>query len=146
MPLATTASQSPAGVQSASVNLNRRVAERIRRAIAPFKPDLMRPVSVREVREKVPCQLETAACVHIGHDFSARYASGIELIVPCRVERVGPVDPLAVTANLDHLRTAPTRLAVRVGRTTSNAADVDRACKLRCSWVGDIVLAHLTGS
>src|SRR5262249_27444810 len=129
-----------------SQNLNRWIAERIRRAIAALKSDLMRPVSVTEAHEIVLCQLETAACVRIGHDFSAWYAFGIELVVPCRVERVGPVDPLAVTANLDHLRTASIRLSVRVARTTSDAADVDGACKLWLPRVGDVVLAHLAGS
>jgi len=64
-------------------NLNRWIAERIRRAIAALKPDLMRPVSLREAHEIVLCQLETAACVRIGHDFSAWYAIRIELVVPC---------------------------------------------------------------
>src|SRR4029434_6931458 len=63
-----------------------------------------------------------------------------------RVERVGPVDPLAITANLDHLRTACIRLAAPVGRAASDAADVDRASKLRLSRVGDVVLTHLAGS
>src|SRR6266496_6392008 len=60
----------------------------------------MRPVSVRKAHEIVFCQLQTAAFVRIGHDFSAWYAHGIELVVPCRVERIGPVDPLAVGALL----------------------------------------------
>jgi hypothetical protein len=47
---------------------------------------------------------------------------------------------------LDHLRTACTRLAARVGRPTSDAADVDRPRKLRLPWVGNVVLTHLTSS
>src|SRR5437588_144400 len=84
----------------------------------------------KNAHEQVLRQLEPTAWVCIGHDLSAWYAVGIELVVPRRIERVGPVYPLAVTANLDHLRTASKGLAVRVGRTTSDAADVDRACKL----------------
>src|SRR5262245_15811173 len=106
----------------------------------------MRPVSLREAHEILLWWLEPRACVRIGDDFSAGYAVGIELVVPCRVERVGPVDPLAVTANLDHLRTASIRLAAWVRGTTSDAADVDRACKLRLPRVGDVVLTHLAGS
>ena len=64
-------------------NSSRGIAERIRRAIATLKPDLMRPVSVREAHPVVFCQLEPAACVRIGHDLSAWYAVGIELVVPC---------------------------------------------------------------
>src|SRR5262249_36060352 len=138
--------RAPLGSNPLQSNLNRWVAERIRRAIATLKPDLMRPVSLREAHEIVLCQLEPAACVRIGHDFSAWYAVRIELVVPRRVERVGPVDPLAVTANLNHLRTASIHLAIRVGRTTSDAADVDRTRKLWLPRVGDVVLAHLAGS
>src|SRR5262249_39776417 len=76
-------------------NLNRRIAERIRRAITTLKPDLMRPVSVRKAHEIVLCQLEAPACVRVGDDLSAWYTMGIELVVPRRVERVGPVDPFA---------------------------------------------------
>src|SRR5207342_1229205 len=63
-------------------NLNRWIAERIRRAIAALKPDLMRPVSVREAHPVVLCQLKAAARVRIGHDLSAWYAVLIELIIP----------------------------------------------------------------
>src|SRR5262245_31578001 len=141
-----TASQSAKGVQSASVKSNRWIAERIRRTIAALKPDLMRPISVRKAHPVVRCQLEAAARVRIGHDLSAWHAVGIKLVVPRRIERIGPVDPLAITANLDHLRTACIRLAARVGRAASDAADVDRASKLRLSRVGDVVLTHLAGS
>src|ERR1700720_4569820 len=143
-----TANQSTSGVQSSAVHprSNRRVAERIRRAITPLEPDLMCPVSVREAHPVVLCQLKAAAGVRIGHDLRARHSVGIELVVPRRVERVGPVDPLAVTANLDHLRTACTHLATRVWPTASDAADVDRARKLWLPRVGDIVLTHLAGS
>src|SRR5262249_57263639 len=127
-------------------NVIRRRAERILLSITALNPDLMRPVSLREAHEIVLCQLETPACVRIGHHFSAWYAHGIELVVPRRVERVGPVDPLAVTANLDHLRTAAIHLAAWVRGTTSDAADVDRACKLWLPRVRDVLLTHLAGS
>src|SRR5215471_12984212 len=106
----------------------------------------MRPVSVREAYPVIICQLEAAARARIRHDLRSWYAAGIELIIPRRIQRIGPVHPLAVTANLDHLGTACILLAARVGRTASNAADVDRGCKLRLSRVGDIILTHLTGS
>src|SRR5215831_14766362 len=100
----------------------------------------MRPVSVREAYPVILCQLEAAARARIRHDLRAWYAAGIELVIPSRIERVGPVDPFAVAANLDHLGTACILLAARVGRTPSNAADVDRARKLRLPRVGDIIL------
>src|SRR5205823_13707428 len=69
-------------------NSNRWIAERIRRAIATLKPDLMRPVSVREAHPVVPCELKAAVRVRIGHHLSARHSVRIELVVPRRVERV----------------------------------------------------------
>src|ERR1700692_2553494 len=99
----------------------------------------MRAVSVREVDPVILCQTEATARIRIRHDLSAWHSIGIELVVPRREERVGPVNPLAVTANLDHLRTARIHLAVRVGRTASDATDVDRARKLRLPRIGDVV-------
>src|SRR5215470_3734275 len=106
----------------------------------------MRVVSVREAHPKVLCQCEAATRVRIGHDLNARRSTGIELLIPRRVERVGPVDPLPVTANLDHLRAACIRVSVRVGRTASDAAEMDRPRKRRLPWLGDVVLTHLAGS
>src|SRR5215467_15291973 len=106
----------------------------------------MRVVSVREAHPKVLCQREAATCVRVGHDLNARRSIGVKLVIPSRVERVGPVDPLPVTANLDHLRTASIGASVRVRRTASDAAEADRARKRRLSWVGDVVLTHLAGS
>src|SRR5260370_19813180 len=127
-------------------NSNRRIAERIGRAVAPLKPDLMRTVSVGEAYPVALCQLEAATRLCIGHDLSARQSVRIKLVVPRRVERVGPVHSFAVAADLYHLRTACICLAVRVRRTADNAADAHRACKLGLPRVGDIVLAHLAGS
>src|SRR5262249_39366347 len=107
-------------------NLDRWITERIRRAVAALKPDLMSPVSIRKTHPVFFRKLEAAARVRIGHDLSAWHAIGIELVVPCRIQRVGPVDPLAVAANLHHLRPACVRFAVGMFRTASNAADMDR--------------------
>src|SRR5262245_51627670 len=106
----------------------------------------MRSVSLWEAYPVVLCKLETAARLRIGHDLSARHAVGIELVVPCRIERIGPVDPLAVTTDLDHLRATGIRLAVGMGGTTSNPADVDRVRKLRFPGIGNVILAHFAGS
>src|SRR5690348_6147058 len=106
----------------------------------------MRVVSVREAHPKILCQCEAATRVRVGHDLHARRSTGIELVIPSRIERVGPVDPLPITANLDHLRTASIRVSVRVGRTASDAAEVDQARKCWLPWVADVVLTHLAGS
>src|SRR5260370_42451213 len=110
-------------------NSNRRIAERIGRAVAALKPDLMRPVSIGEAHPVVLCQLKAAARARIGHDLGARHSVGIELVIPRRVERVGPIHSFAVATDLYHLRTARIRLAVRVRRTADNAADAHGARK-----------------
>src|SRR5262245_57716927 len=103
----------------------------------------MRPVSVREAHPIVLCEFEAAGCVRISHDLGSRHSVGIELVVPGRVERIGPVNSLAVTADLDHLRTAYIRLAARVGGTANDAADVDRTRKPWLPRIGDVVLTQL---
>src|SRR5665811_1252998 len=85
---------------------NRWIAERIRRTVTAVEPDLMRPVSVGEAHPVVLCQLKPTARVCISHRLGARYSLGIELVIPRRVERIGPVHPLAIAADLYHLRTA----------------------------------------
>src|ERR1700730_11633659 len=127
-------------------NSSRRITERIRRAVAAFEPDLMRPVSVGEAYPVILSQFQPAVLAHAGHDLSARHSVGIELVVPRRIERVGPVNPLAVTTDLDHLRTACIRVAARVRRAAGNTTEADRACKLWFPWIGDIVLSHLASS
>src|SRR3954469_25924322 len=130
MPLTTTAAQSAAGVQSRRLSSHGRIAERIRRAVAAFEPDLMRAVSLREAHPIILGEFEAAVRIRISHDLRARHAGGVELIVPCRVERVRPIDAFAVTADLDHLRTAGIGLAVWMRRAARDAADMHRAGKL----------------
>src|SRR4051794_33088378 len=103
----------------------------------------MRPVSVGEAHPVIAGQFEAAAQVCIGHYLGTGYSLRVELVVPRRVERVGPVDAFAVAADLDHLRTACIGVAVRVGRAAYNAADAHRSGKLRLSGIADIVLPHL---
>src|SRR3954462_12961367 len=106
----------------------------------------MRPVSVGEAHAVVLCQLETAARVCIGHHLDARNSVGIELVVPGRVERVGPVDAFAVAADLDHLRPAGIGLAARMRRTAYDAAGMDRSGKFWFAGIADVVLTHLAGA
>src|SRR6516225_3281486 len=89
--------------------------------------------------------LEAAIRAGIGHDLGARYPVGIKLIVPRRVERVCPVDPAAIAADLHHLGTTGIRLAAGMRRAPRNAADVNRPGKLWLSRVSDVVLTHLAG-
>src|SRR4029077_20833355 len=99
-------------------------AERIRRTVAAVEPNLMCPISIGEVHPVVLCQLEATTLLCMGHHLGARYTVGIKLVIPCRVERVGPIYPLAVSADLHHLRTACICLDVRMRRAPGDAANV----------------------
>src|SRR3974390_526108 len=140
------ASHSQADVDCAPANSDRRIAEGIRRTIAALEPDLVRAVSVGEAHPIIPRQFQPAVRTDIGHDLGPRKAAGIELVIPSRVERVGPIDALAVTADFNHLRTAAERLAVRMGRAARDPADVHGARQLWFARIADVVLPHLAGS
>src|SRR5262245_5091275 len=114
------ASHSQADVVSNPAKSDRWITERIRRAVAAFKPDLVRAIAVGEAHPKILGELQTAVWTDIGHDLGARHSVRIELVIPRRIERVGPVDPLAVTADFNHLRTAGIWLAVRMRRAAYN--------------------------
>src|SRR4051812_10320455 len=90
----------------------RRVAEGIRRTVATLEPDLVRAVAGREIDPELRIERQAAALADVGLDHRAWHAGRIELIVPGRVEPVGPVDTFAVAADLDHLRPAGVGLAV----------------------------------
>src|SRR3954451_7614109 len=142
MPLTTTAAQSAAGVQSRRLSSHGRVAERIGRAVAAFEPNLMRAVSLREAHPIILGEFHAAVRTSVGHDLRARDAGGIELLVPCRVQRVRPVDAFAVTADLDHLRTACIWFAVGMWHAACDSAGMPRACKPGLPRIGHIVLTH----
>src|SRR6266700_4705452 len=125
---------------------NRRIAERIRRTVTAVEPDLMRPVPVGEADPVVLCQFEAAGGACMGHHLGAWNALRIELVVPGRVERVGPVYALAVAADLDHLGSTGIGLAVRMRCAGCDAADADRPGKPGLAGISDIVLTHLSGA
>src|ERR1700751_3396222 len=102
----------------------------------------MRAVSGGEAYKVVACELQAAIRASIGHDLYARHSLRIELVIPGRIERVGPIDPLAVAADLHHLRTAGIGLAVGVRRAARDAADMHRARQLGLSGIADVVLPH----
>src|SRR3977135_3148682 len=106
----------------------------------------MRPVPVGEADPVILCQFEPTARACIGHYLGARHSLRIELVVPGRGERIGPVNSLSITADLDHLRTACIGFAVWVRRTAYNAADADRSGKFGLSRIAHIVLTHLAGT
>src|ERR1700677_4643361 len=106
----------------------------------------MRAVSVWEAYPIVLRQFQAAGRVGGRHDLRSWDTVGIELIVPGGIERVRPVDALAVTADLDHLRAAGKSVAIRMRRAPGDAPDSDGARELGLPRFGDVVLTHLAGS
>src|SRR5258707_14182704 len=116
------------------------IAERVRWAVGAFKADLMGAVSFRELDIESLVQRDAAVVADIGLDHRARNAVRIELVVPSRVKRVGPVHAFAVTTDLDHLRTAAVVAAARMRRLARDTPDMHGAGNLRVYGVGHVVL------
>src|SRR5207248_11546520 len=106
---------------------SRREAVRIRRGVAALEADLVRALTV-VLDEEVRLHGEAAAVgLGVELDHPAADALGVELDVPARVERVGQVDALAVTADRDHLRPAVQRARRGMRSVADDAAEVDGA-------------------
>src|SRR5215207_9678869 len=132
-PLARTAAHSATW---ASIEVaRRRVAERICRAVATLKPNLVSGVPFWELHMEVSGQLNTPVRTRVAHRLGAGHPARIELWVPGRIERVGEIHTLPVAADLDHLRPACERLAVRVRRALRDAANAHRTGERRLAWV-----------
>jgi hypothetical protein len=93
-------------------NSNRRIAEGIGRAVAALEPDLMSPVSIGEAHPVILCQLKAAARVRIGHNLGTRHFIGIKLVIPRRIERVGPIHSFGRAFNSPRLSEAPKLLPI----------------------------------
>src|SRR5258708_16460763 len=92
---------------------SRRVAVGVAGCVAALQPDLVRSAAAERVAleeeplvERDPAALGDVELRHPGAD-----AARGELVVPRPVQRVGEVHPLAVPADLHHLRSAEERLA-----------------------------------
>src|SRR4029077_14521497 len=102
------------------------------------------------VREELLVQAQPAARGRGGVELGepAAHAVRVELVVPRPVQRVGQVDPLAVPADLAHLRAAGQRLARRrrVRDAPGDAAEPDRADLARAGRVAHVVLLELANA
>ncbi len=106
----------------------------------------MRAVAVGELDPVVVGERQPAVRPRVREHLRGRHAVRIELVVPRRIERVGPVHAPAVATDLDHLRAARERAAVRVRRTARDAADAHRPREHRVVRVRHVILAHLAGA
>ena len=130
----------------------RPVAVGIRGRVAALQPDLVHPQApeLRAAREELLVEAQPAARGRIGVDLGqpAAHAVRVELVVPRPVQRVGQVDPLAVPADLDHLRAAGQPLARRRGvrDAAGDAAEPDRADLAGVRRIAHVVLLELAGA
>src|SRR5262245_29792570 len=102
-----------------SLVIDARLDPDIRRAVATQEANLVRPCGSCRLRPKIDTEILVQlhpARLRIAIDLQQRRALfsdlRIELIVPARKERVGDVQPLAVEAELQHLRPAGDLLAL----------------------------------
>src|SRR5918994_1904035 len=100
----------------------------------------MRPVAVRELDIELLVECQPPSLADISLDHCCRNPVDIELIVPSRVQRVRPVDALAVAADLHHLRPTAISPPFWTPRLAHVPADMDRARQFWLHRVGQVIL------
>src|SRR5918994_4105337 len=132
-----------AGVSGARPRGERRSREDLRRAVAALEPHLVRARgstrTVVQVDEEVAVDLHPAVRIAV-HTQEPRLETGIELVVPGRVERVADVESPAVERELEHLRPA-VQLPSGVARLAEQAPEPELPGQLRVGRVGGVLLA-----
>src|SRR5436190_5518024 len=68
---------------------------------------------------------------------------GVELVIPRTIERVGDVEPLAIKAELKHLRTAIELMILNAGCFPEQATAPNLPSEFRMGRIADIVLANI---
>ena len=106
----------------------------------------MRPISIGKRHPVIAGQCQSPTRIGNRHHLGSRNAVRVKLIVPTGVKRIGPINPLAVTADLNHLGPPRARLAIRMRRPPRDAANMDRACEFRPPRIAHVVLPHLASS
>ena len=103
----------------------------------------MRPISLGELDPEILIQLDATVGANVGLYHRARHSVRIELVVPRRIERISPVDPLPIAADFDHLRPATECLAIRVRGPSRDATNMHRSGQFGRARIANVVLAHL---
>src|SRR5262249_8166792 len=122
-----------------------REAERVRGGVAAFEMDLVRPLAL-ERHEELRVDPDAAARIGVELRNPAPNAFRIELRGPELIERVAHVDPSAVAAHLDHLRTAVQLTALRMRGLRDYPAQTHRPSQLGIERLGHVVLTELAGA
>src|SRR5258707_14245325 len=89
-----------------SLRLNSRVAVGVGRAVASIEPDLMRPVAHGPLDEEFRIEGDATLGLHVKLHHPAVDAIWRELRIDRAVERDGEIEPSAIEADLDHMRSA----------------------------------------
>src|SRR5918997_3622880 len=126
---------------------SRGVAVRVGGRVAALEPYLVRPFTLIELDEEVGVHGETALRVHVHLGDPAVDAIRVELRVPGGIQRVAEVKAAPVAAQFHHLRSAGQGLSgLRMRRPADYATQMHGSRVSGGEWVGDVVLAHLSGA
>src|SRR5882724_5749258 len=108
----------------------------------------MRPVAHGPLDEEFRIEGDATLGLRVKLYHPAVDAIWIELRIDRAVERVGEIDPSAIAADLDHLRSAVERpvLGARMRCSRDDTPDAHFARHFRLGWVGDVVLLHVACS
>ena len=119
------------------------VAIGVRRSVAAFQPHLVRTHAVRLDKELRVELHPLAIYTDLGHP--PAHAVGIKLGVPRRVQAIGEVNALAITADFDHLWATIERLFrfAWMCCAADDAAEPDGTDFFRVEWVADVILNKL---
>src|SRR5579883_3072182 len=128
-----------------TARVHTRITERIGGSVAALQADLMGPFVLKWNKEiRVKGHATGRVDINLGHP--SAYALGIELRVNRRIERIRDIHPSAVAADLEHLRTAVERAALRMGRVGRDSTQPHRPRQPRLQRIADIVLPQLAGA
>src|SRR5580704_5733378 len=122
-----------------------RIAERIGRRVAAFETNLMGPLAVAG-REEIRIDRHAARRRAIDLRDPAAHAFRVKLRIPRAVQRVRYVDAPPVAAELDHLRRAVERPALRMLPVRYDSAQTYAASLPRLERVAHVVLLQVTGA
>src|SRR5918999_6270971 len=126
---------------------SRDVAVRVGGRVAALEPYLVRPFTIIELDEKVGVCGETTFRVYVHLSDPAVDAIRVELRIPGSIQRVAEVEAAPVAAEFHYLRSAGQGLSgLRMRRPADYATQMHGSRVSGVEWVGDVVLAHLSGA
>src|SRR5437773_6090633 len=98
------------------------------------------------LHEELAVELEAAVLAGVKLCDPDLQAIRIELVVPCLVEPIRDIDPLAIAADLDHLRATVERTRCRMRGPANDPAEVHRPRLLGAERIRHVVLQEFAGA